>query len=262
MSEARVPGVPRPAVPGILVPDWPAPPGVRSVVTTRIGGASHGPWAAFNLGERVGDDPAAVRANHRQLADLLALPGPPQWLLQIHGAAAVAAASDGLIRTGDSTWTRGAGVVCAVQSADCLPVLLCDRAGSVVAAVHGGWRGLAAGVVAQALAALAAPPDTLLAWLGPAICAACYEVGDEVRAAFVGCLAADALATCFTPSNRVGHWYCDLPGLARAQLVALGVPRTAIHGGNLCTFEDAARFYSYRRDGITGRQAALIWREG
>ena len=182
-------------MPGILVPDWPAPPGVRAAITTRMGGASHGPWAAFNLGERVGDDPAAVRANHRQLADLLALPGPPQWLLQVHGADAVAAASDGLIRTGDSTWTRGAGVVCAVQSADCLPVLLCDRAGSVVAAVHGGWRGLAAGVVAQALAAMAAPPDTLLAWLGPAICAACYEVGDEVRAAFAGCLAADALAT-------------------------------------------------------------------
>ncbi len=256
MSEVRIP-----AAPGILVPDWPAPPGVRAAVTTRIGGASHGPWARFNLGERVGDDPAAVRANHQRLAELLALPGAPQWLLQVHGAAAVAAASDGLIRTGDSTWTRDAGVVCAVQSADCLPVLLCDRAGSVVAAVHGGWRGLAAGVMAQAVAAMGAPPATLLAWLGPAICAACYEVGEEVRAACVGCRDGDALATCFTPSNRAGHWYCDLSGLARAQLVALGVPRAAIHGGNLCTFEDAARFYSYRRDGITGRQAALIWRE-
>ncbi len=249
------------AAPGFLVPDWPAPPGVRAAFTTRIGGASHGPWATFNLGERVGDDPAAVRANHRRLADLLALPGQPQWLLQVHGAAAVAAVGDGLVRTGDSTWTRGAGVVCAVQSADCLPVLLCDRAGSVVAAVHGGWRGLAAGVIAQAVAAMAAPPATLLAWLGPAICVACYEVGDEVRAAFVGHLGADALAVCFTPADRVGHWYADLPAIARAQLLALGVPAAAIHGGDLCTCEDAARFYSWRRDGITGRQAALIWRE-
>ncbi|TAL09562.1 MAG: hypothetical protein EPO03_02300, partial [Porticoccaceae bacterium] len=157
MSEVRIPATRKSAVPGILVPDWPAPPGVRSVVTTRIGGASHGPWATFNLGERVGDDPAAVLANHQRLAELLALPGPPQWLLQVHGAAAVAAAGDGLVRTGDSTWTRDAGLVCAVQSADCLPVLLCDRAGSVVAAVHGGWRGLAAGVMAQAVAAMAAP---------------------------------------------------------------------------------------------------------
>jgi YfiH family protein len=252
MSEVR---------PGFLVPDWPAPPGVRAVATTRIGGVSYGPWAAFNLGERVDDDPAAVHANHRRLANLLALPGPPQWLLQIHGADAVAAAGDGQVRTGDSTWTRQSGVVCAVQSADCLPVLLCDRAGSVVAAVHGGWRGLATGVIAQAVTAMAAPPDALLVWLGPAICGACYEVGDEVRAVFVGHLDAGALATCFTPSARAGHWLADLPGLARAQLVALGVPAASIHGGDLCTFEDAARFYSYRRDGITGRQAALIWRE-
>ena len=247
--------------PGILVPDWPAPPGVRTAATTRTGGASHGPWASFNLGERVGDDPAAVHANHRRLADLLRLPGPPQWLLQVHGAETVAAAGDGLLRTGDSTWTRDVGVVCAVQSADCLPVLLCDRAGSVVAAVHGGWRGLASGVIAQAVAAMAAAPDSLLAWLGPAICAACYEVGAEVRAAFVGHLDTVALAACFTPSDRAGHWRADLPGVARAQLVALGVPAASIHGGDLCTFEDPARFYSYRRDGITGRQAALIWRE-
>lgn len=247
--------------PGVLVPDWPAPPGVRAAATTRIGGVSQAPWASFNLGERVGDDPAAVHANHQRLADRLGLPGPPQWLLQVHGAQAVAAAGDGLIRTGDSTWTRNAGVVCAVQGADCLPVLLCDRAGSVVAAVHGGWRGLAAGVIGHAIAAMAAPPDTLLAWLGPAICGACYEVGDEVRAAFVGPLDAAALATCFTSADRVGHWYADLPAIARAQLLALGVPRAAIHGGEHCTFEDAARFYSWRRDGITGRQAALIWRE-
>ncbi len=247
--------------PGVLVPDWPAPPGVRAVFTTRIGGASDGPWAAFNLGERVGDEPAAVRANHRRLADLLALPGQPQWLLQVHGVTAVAAVSDGLIRTGDSAWTRDADVVCAVQSADCLPVLLCDRAGSVVAAVHGGWRGLAAGVVTQAVAAMTVSPADLLVWLGPAICGACYEVGEEVRAAFVGQLDAGALATCFTPAGRVGHWYADLPAIARAQLLALGVPAAAIHGGEHCTFEDSARFYSYRRDGITGRQAALIWRE-
>lgn len=250
--------------PRILRPAWPAPPGVCAAVTTRNGGASRGPWASFNLGDHVDDDPAAVQANRRALAAALALPNPPQWLRQVHGAETVAAAADGRARTGDSAWTRSPGVVCAVQSADCLPVLLCDRAGSVVAAVHGGWRGLAAGVIARAVAAMAVPAGELLAWLGPAICPACYEVGDEVRAAFTaapGAAPADALAACFSPSGRAGHWRADLPGIARAQLAGLGVSAGAIHGGDLCTFEDPERFYSHRRDGVTGRMAALIWRE-
>lgn len=248
--------------PGILRPDWPAPTGVCAAVTTRSGGASRGPWASFNLGGHVGDDPAAVQANRASLMAALALPNPPQWLHQVHGAETVAAATDGRVRTGDSAWTRRAGVVCAVQSADCLPVLLCNRAGSVVAAVHGGWRGLAAGVIARAVTAMAVPAGELLAWLGPAICADCYEVGDEVRAAFTaapGVAHGDALAACFAPSGRAGHWRADLPGIARAQLAGLGVPSEAIFGGDLCTFADPERFYSHRRDGVSGRLAALIW---
>lgn len=248
--------------PQILRPDWSAPPGVCAAVTTRCGGHSVGPWDSFNLGDHVGDDPAAVQANRASLTTALALPNPPQWLHQVHGAETVAAATDGRARTADSAWTRSPGVVCAVQSADCLPVLLCDRVGSVVAAVHGGWRGLAAGVIARAVAAMAVPPGGLLAWLGPAICARCYEVGDEVRAAFVsvaGTTDADTLAASFTPSDRAGHWRADLAGIARVQLAGLGVPVSAISGGDLCTFEDPGRFYSHRRDGVTGRLAALIW---
>jgi YfiH family protein len=244
----------------ILRPRWPAPAGIRAAFTTRRGGHSQGPWASFNLGARVGDAPAAVAANRALLARELELPGPPQWLHQVHGTHLVAAADDGRERTADAAWTRRPGVVCAVQTADCLPILLCARDGSLVAAVHGGWRGLAAGVIPRVLAALALPPGRWLAWLGPAICGSCYEVGDEVRAAFVGHLDAAALAICFTPAGRVGHWYADLAAIASAQLAACGVPETAIFGGDLCTREDPGRFYSFRRDGTTGRMAALIWR--
>lgn len=246
------------AEPGsILRPDWPAPAGVRAAFTTRIGGHSQGPWASFNLGERVGDAPAAVAANRALLARELGLPGSPQWLHQVHGAGVLAARGDGRERTADAAWTRERGLVCAVQSADCLPILLCDRSGTRIAAVHGGWRGLAAGVLGRALAALEIAPDALLAWLGPAICGSCYEVGEEVRAAF----AADAAVARrgFRPAARSGHWYADLAAIARAQLTASGVPETAIFGGDLCTREDPGRFYSFRRDGTTGRMAALIW---
>jgi polyphenol oxidase len=241
------------AAESFLRPQWPAPARVRAACTTRLGGHSQGPWASFNLAERVGDAPAAVAANRALLARELGLPGVPQWLHQVHGTDLVAAAGDGRERRGDASWTRRPGVVCAVQSADCLPILLCDRDGSLVAALHGGWRGLAAGIIPRALAALALPPGRWLAWLGPAICGACYEVGEEVRAAFAG---ADPW---FRPAARPGHWRADLPGIARAQLVAAGVPAGSIHGGDLCTLEDPRRFYSHRRHGVTGRMAALIW---
>ncbi|MGD9983118.1 MAG: peptidoglycan editing factor PgeF [Porticoccaceae bacterium] len=241
----------------ILRPGWPAPSRVRAACTTRIGGHSQGPWASFNLGERVGDAPAAVAANRAQLARELALPGAPQWLHQVHGTDLVAAADDGLERRGDASWTRRPGVVCAVQSADCLPILLCDRDGTCVAALHGGWRGLAAGIIPRTLAALALPPGRWLAWLGPAICGSCYEVGEEVRAAFSADTA--VVRRGFRPAARKGHWCADLAAIARAQLTASGVPETAIFGGDLCTRENSGRFYSYRRDGTTGRMAALIW---
>lgn len=241
-----------------LLPEWPAPSGIRTAFTTRLGGHSAAPWAALNLGARVGDDPATVAANRAAVVGGLGLPAPPQWLHQVHGTALVAAADDGLERTGDACWTRQPGLACAVQSADCLPMLLCDRAGSLVAAVHGGWRGLAAGIVQRVVVALGVAPEALLVWLGPAICGRCYEVGDEVRAAF--CAARDQrLTDQFRPAGRPGHWLADLPGIARAQFEAAGVPADAIHGGDLCTYEDERRFYSHRRDGITGRMAALIW---
>ncbi len=241
----------------ILWPRWPAPARVRAACTTRIGGHSQAPWASFNLSERVGDTPAAVAANRALLARQLALPGAPQWLHQVHGTDLVAAADDGLERRGDAGWARRPGLVCAVQSADCLPVLLCDRDGTCVAALHGGWRGLAAGIIPRTLAALPLPPERWLAWLGPAICAACYEVGAEARAAFAA--DADATRRGFRPAARSGHWHADLAAIARAQLAACGVPETAIFGGDLCTREDPGRFYSFRRDGTTGRMAALIW---
>lgn len=240
-----------------LRPAWPAPARVRAAFTTRLGGHSAGPFGALNLGTRVGDDPAAVAANRAAVARALGLPAPPQWLHQVHGTELVAAVADGIERNGDAAWTRRHGVVCAVQSADCLPMLLCDRAGSLVAAVHGGWRGLAAGIVQRVLIGLGVAPDGLLAWLGPAICGRCYEVGAEVRAAF--CTADDRLAAQFRPADRPEHWLADLAGIARAQLEASGVPAEAIHGGDRCTYEDGRRFYSHRRDGPTGRMAALIW---
>ena len=159
---------------------------------------------------------------------------------------------------GDAGWTRRRGVVCAVQSADCLPILLCDRAGSLVAAVHGGWRGLAAGIVERVLVGLGVAPGDLLAWLGPAICGRCYEVGDEVRAAFVS-HNPDAVAA-FRPSPHAGRWMADIYLLARQRLQAAGVAQ--IYGGGLCTVSDAGRFFSYRRDGQTGRLASVIWKSG
>ena len=243
--------------PSFLRPDWPAPAGVHAAFTIRLGGHSAGPWASFNLGARVGDDGDAVAANRAALVRALGLPSAPQWLHQIHGTTLVAAADDGVERAADAIWTRQRGLVCAVQSADCLPILLCDREDTLVAAVHGGWRGLAAGILPLVLRDLGVPPDRLLAWLGPAICGRCYEVGGEVRAAFS--TADDHLASQFRPAGRPGHWLADLPGIARCQLEAAGVPAAAIHGGDLCTLEDDRRFYSHRRDGITGRMAALIW---
>jgi YfiH family protein len=205
----------------------------------------------------VGDDPASVAANRAAVVRGLGL-APPQWLHQVHGTELVAAADDGVERTGDACWTRQPGLVCAVQSADCLPMLLCDRAGTLVAAVHGGWRGLAAGIVQRVLIGLGVAPDSLLAWLGPAICGRCYEVGDEVRAAFRGG-EGDRLADQFRPAERPGHWLADLAALTRRALAGAGVRQ--VHGGGSCTAADAVRFYSYRRDGVTGRMASLIWRE-
>ena len=242
-----------PADPDWLIPDWPAPATVRAVSTTRAGGASRGPWAGLNLADHVEDDPAAVTANRRHRAAALQLPGAPAWLQQVHGTGVVNADAVTAPVVADGTFATRPGAVCVVMTADCLPVLLCNRAGTRVAAVHAGWRGLAAGVIEAAMDCFDEPTGALMAWLGPAIGPRHFEVGDEVRAQFLAHAAAANSA--FESSGAA--WRADIYELARQRLAARGLTR--VFGGGLCTFSDAARFYSYRRDGVTGRMATLIW---
>ena len=236
----------------LLAPDWPAPANVRACVTTRAGGVSQVPFDSFNLGDHVGDDPAAVAENRRRLQALLGC--RPAWLSQVHGVAVVEA-DPAQVAEADASWSATPGIACTIMTADCLPVLLCDRAGSRVAGAHAGWRGLAAGVLEASVAALGCPADQVLVWLGPAIGPQAFEVGGEVREAFVA-LHAEA-AEAFVPSVNPGRYMADLYRLARIRLAAIGV--SAVYGGGLCTFGDAERFYSYRRAPRTGRLASLIW---
>jgi YfiH family protein len=243
-----------------LVADWPGPPGIRAIATTRAGGASAAPWGSLNLGDHVGDAPAAVAANRALLAEALGLPAAPAWLRQVHGTAVVDAAGvvPGQPPAADASFTTQPGVVCAVLTADCLPVVLAAGDGRAVAVAHAGWRGLAGGVLEATVAALGTagvPPGELVAWLGPAIGPAAYEVGAEVRAAL---LAGDAGADAALAPGRPGHWWLDLYAAARRRLATAGV--AAVHGGGLCTAGDSLRFFSHRRDGTTGRQATLAWR--
>jgi YfiH family protein len=252
------PARPRPASvpdPDFILPDWPVPPSVRAAFSLRTGGASGGPFASLNLGGHVGDDPAAVAGNRARVAGALGLPAEPLWLTQVHGCE-VARFGDHRPGPADASVALGRAQVCAVLVADCLPVLLADRGGTCVAAAHAGWRGLAAGVLERTVASLPVEPSDLVAWLGPAIGPGAFEVGDEVRKEF---LAADeAAAGLFRPSPA-GRWLADIFGLARLRLAAAGV--ASVHGGGLCTVSDPGRFFSYRRDGMTGRLAALVWRE-
>jgi YfiH family protein len=237
-----------------VIPHWPAPAGVRAYTTTRAGGVSAGAYAALNLAAHVGDDPAAVEENRRRLRTHL--PAEPLWLTQVHGNAVARAedAAEGV--EADAAFTRRAGRVCAVLTADCLPVLLCNDVGTVVAAAHAGWRGLAGGVIEAAVRATNEPPARLLAWLGPAIGPQAFEVGAEVRAAF---LAHSPGAAAAFAAKENGKWLADLYRLATQRLNALGVER--VFGGGFCTFNETERFYSYRREKATGRMASLIWLE-
>ena len=237
-----------------LVPDWPAAPRVRAITTTRQGGVSPGRYASMNPADHVDDDPAAVMTNRQILQQELGLPGQPVWLQQVHGTVVVNAATAGEFPTADAACSSQPGIVCAVLTADCLPVLLSDTAGQCVAAVHAGWRGLAAGVIEQAVIAMGRPGETLLAWLGPAIGPSVYRVGDEVRDTF---MAHHQEAGEAFRAGAEGEWFADLYRLARQRLAACGV--TAVYGGGYCSFTEAERFYSYRRDGATGRMATLIW---
>ena len=238
--------------PDWIVPDWPAPAQVRALVTTRAGGVSVAPYAGLNLGDHVGDDRVSVAQNRAILR--AALPAEPVWLKQVHGIAVLDADSSIASTEADASVTRQASRVCAVLTADCLPVLFCDDQGSVVAAAHAGWRGLAGGMLEATVAAMQVPADSVMAWLGPAIGAQAFEVGDEVREAFV---AVQPQASAAFVAQRRGKWLADIYALARLRLQGIGVTR--IYGGGACTYSEAARFYSYRRDGATGRMASLIW---
>jgi len=241
----------------LIVPEWPAPDSVRAVSTTRAGGVSRGSYATLNLGARVGDDPDAVAENRRRLARGAGLPAEPAWLRQVHGIEVVEAGRRESPAEADAVFSRRPGAVCAVLTADCLPVLLCSRQGTAVAAAHAGWRGLAAGVLEAVIARLDASPRDLIAWLGPAIGQASFEVGPEVRERFLD--RDPGASACFLP-GRSDRCFADLAGLARRRLLALGLE--SVHGGDLCTVRDQQRFFSYRRDGECGRMASLIWLEG
>ncbi|MDH4611142.1 peptidoglycan editing factor PgeF [Pseudomonas sp. BN102] len=234
-----------------LTPDWPAPARVRACVTTREGGVSLPPYEGLNLGSHVEDDPLAVEQNRKLLTSALGC--RPAWLSQVHGVRVVEA-NPSRVDEADASWIAEPGIAAAVLTADCLPALFCDRAGTRVAAAHAGWRGLAGGVLEATLDALALKPEEVLVWLGPAIGPAAFEVGPEVREAF---LASHPEADqAFQPSANAGKFMADIYQLARIRLAARGVQ--AVYGGGFCTVSDP-RFYSYRRASRTGRFASLVW---
>jgi polyphenol oxidase len=237
-----------------IVPEWPAPPNVRAATTLRSGGVSQGSFASLNLGAHVGDDPEAVATNRRRIRQALALPAEPLWLNQVHGTTVVGATPSATPPTADASISDIPGEVSAVLTADCLPVLICDRAGTRVAAAHAGWRGLAAGVLRTTVEALSIPGFRLMAWLGPAIEQEAFEVGPEVRDKFMRLDRAHAQSFV---ENDGGRWQADLYGLARLELERVGI--TAVYGGGFRCYAEAERFFSYRRENKTGRMASLIW---
>jgi len=237
-----------------LTPDWPAPANVRAATTLRTGGVSQGVYGSLNPAMHVGDNAGLVNQNRRAIREMLGLPSEPVWLDQIHSNRAVKAVITGSPQQADASHTSESGVVCAVMTADCLPLLVCSRDGAQVAAIHAGWRGLLAGVIGNTVAAMQV--KDLLVWLGPAIGPGSFEVGAEVRAAFLEKSA--AFSSAFKEQNS-GKWLADIYQLARVDLAGLGIDK--VYGGNFCTVTEHERFYSYRRDKETGRMATLIWRE-
>ena len=237
-----------------LIPEWPAPKNVRTLQTTRCGGVSIAPYDTFNLGDHVGDVPQVVARNRQLLSTVM--PSEPVWLQQVHGTTVADAGNAGCLPQADASIARHRGAVCVVMTADCLPVLLCDEEGTVVGAAHAGWKGLAAGVIEATVQAMDVAPHKLMAWLGPAISLRAFEVGEEVRDEFVAQHAQASEA--FIPGVK-GKWMADIYLLARQRLHALGVSR--VYGGEYCTYNDPARFFSYRRDGVTGRMGTFIWLE-
>lgn len=238
----------------IIVPEWPLPKGVAACSSTRIGGVSEGAWKSLNLGAHCGDNPQHVEENRQRLFTAGQLPSSPVWLEQVHGKE-VLPLSDGPYssKRADASYSKTPGTVCAVMTADCLPVLFCNRAGTEVAAAHAGWRGLCEGVLEATVNCFADKPENLLAWFGPAIGPQAFEVGPEVREAF---MAKDSQAvSAFRPAGE--KYFADIYQLARQRLANVGV--TAVFGGDRCTFSEKDDFFSYRRDGVTGRMASFIW---
>jgi len=237
-----------------ITPDWPAPSIVHAATTLRTGGVSVGAFNSLNAALHVGDNADWVRQNRVIIKDMLGLPSEPVWLEQIHGDRVVDAASVDFLPQADASYTDKPGIVCAVMTADCLPLLVCAPDGSQVAAIHAGWRGLLAGVISNTLAVIAS--SDALVWLGPAIGPDCFEVGDDVREAFLN---KAVVFTAAFKSQGKGKWLADIYQLARIDLAAQGINK--IYGGVFCTFTEQQRFYSYRRDKETGRMATLIWRD-
>lgn len=243
--------------PEFIVPDWPAPAHVKAVSTTRGGGVSLSPYDSFNLATHVEDDAARVRENRTRLMSDLDLPAEPAWLEQVHGVGVVDVGQHtGQVLKADASLSRQPGQVCVVMTADCLPVLICDHQGTQVAAAHAGWRGLADGVIEATVDAMQSSSEALMVWLGPAIGPQAFEVGHEVREVFVRDM--EAAEAAFT-AGAGDRYMADIYQLARLRLARRGIE--AVYGGEYCTYSDANRFYSFRRDGTTGRQASLIWLE-
>jgi YfiH family protein len=236
-----------------ITPDWPAPANIHAATTLRTGGVSSGAYASLNPATHVGDDLACVSENRQRIKTMLALPAEPVWLEQIHSNYVINAEQTNSLQQADASYSNAAGIVCAVMTADCLPLLICSTDGKQIAAIHAGWRGLLASIISNTVTALAT--TKVLVWLGPAIGAACFEVGAEVREAFVAKSAAFNAAFTQTSDNK---YLADIYQLARIELAALGI--NAVYGGNFCTVTEKERFYSYRRDTQTGRMATLIWR--
>jgi YfiH family protein len=245
----------------LIIPDWPAPQNVQACITTRSGGVSAAPYASNNFGLHVGDDSSLVEKNRAALCENLGLQKSPQWLEQVHGIKVVNSHDDNLVRTADGSYSKDIGQACVVMTADCLPIFLCDKQGTQVGILHCGWRSLAKGICAKGLKQFTSSPKDILAYLGPAISQKHFEVGVDVLEAFFKSARdahhADAIASAFISAQRPLHFYANIYALARAELHSLGVKD--IYGGDYCTYEEAGTFYSYRRDGITGRMAHLIW---
>lgn len=237
----------------LVYPDWPAPANVRAIQTTRLGGFSLAPYDSLNLGAHVQDNPLTVAKNRQQLSQYL--PSEPVWLNQVHGIHVIDAAQSLCVQDADASYTTQQEVVCVTMTADCLPILLCDQQGTVVASIHAGWRSLCDGVIEATISAMNVDTANLMAWLGPAIGAQAFEVGGEVRAAFIA--QDEAAAQAFIASGD--KWLGDLYLIAKQRLAKLGVQ--AVYGGGECTLSQPEKYFSFRRDGATGRMATMIWLE-